>query len=578
MKKIYLFLIICLPFFTEAQICTIDYTQTQTGIYPDTLPTGYVGQPYNTDVTFVMPLDTMGYDFTNFYIMSVSLPVGLNWECNNVANNCNYNPQQSQYGCVNISGTPLLAGVYPIYVTVIADLTVVQGYPFQFQIYMEVLPSNVSTSNNGFSMTGAAGCSPITVDFTNNNPGQLAYAWDFGNGNTSTLENPVPQVYNAPGDYVVEYTAWNNLDTIDVYTLTNVAVTSMSNYGGGFPSFETPDAYFILKENGTSIYQSSIIGDQNPPVNWNTSINLNPSNTYVIEIWDADDTFGEIILGADDYMGNHTLMLTGCNGCSAGTSSINYTINHQIIYPNPTVISVDTVHVYGYPPVPSIAYDNVTYVLSTPDLGYSYQWYINDSPISGATNPNYTIYQSGVYHVVAINQTGCVSFSDTLTAVICDPDIIPGIDVNATGDSLIATDVPIGYNIQWYLDGNAIAGATNEMVNIAFSGAYTVAIVDTFGCVHNSDVLNVGLSVDDIEPLSWSIYPNPANESVFVDFSSNVLPENVSLVDITGRIIKNWEYIESNIQELDITDIPTGYFFLKVDWHQQSYMKQLIIE
>jgi hypothetical protein len=578
MKKIYLFLIICLPFFSEAQICTIDYTQTQTGIYPDTLPTGYVGQPYNTDITFVMPLDTMGYDFTNFYIMSVSLPVGLSWECNNVANNCNYNPQQSQYGCVNISGTPLLAGVYPIYVTVIADLTVVQGYPFQFQIYMEVLPSNVSTSNNGFSMTGAAGCSPITVDFTNNNPGQLAYAWDFGNGNTSSLENPVPQVYNAPGDYVVEYTAWNNLDTIDVYTLTNVAVTSMSNYGGGFPSFETPDAYFILKENGTSIYQSSIIGDQNPPVNWNTSVNLNPANTYVIEIWDADDTFGEIILGADDYMGNHTLMLTGCNGCSAGTSSINYTINHQIIYPNPTVVSVDTVHVYGYPPVPSVNYDNATFVLSTPDLGYSYQWYINDSPISGATNPNYTIYQSGVYHVVAINQTGCVSFSDTLTAVICDPDIIPGIDVNTSGDSLIATDVPIGYNIQWYLDGNAIAGATNETVFIASSGTYAVTIIDTFGCVHNSDALNVGLSIEDMQPLSWSMYPNPANESVFVDFTSNILPENVSLIDITGRTIKTWENINDQIQELDIIDVPSGYFFLKVNWNQQSYLKQLIIE
>ncbi len=91
------------PVVLFGQICTIDYSQTQTGIYPDTLPTGYVGQAYNTDVTFVMPLDTLGYDFTNFHIMSVSLPVGLSWQCNNVANNCDYNPQVSQHGCVNIS-------------------------------------------------------------------------------------------------------------------------------------------------------------------------------------------------------------------------------------------------------------------------------------------------------------------------------------------------------------------------------------------------------------------------------------------------------------------------------------------
>ncbi len=578
MKKIVLFLIALIPLFGTAQICTIDYSQTQTGIYPDTLPVGYVGQPYNTDVTFVMPLDTMGYDFTNFYIMSVSLPVGLSWECNSAANNCNYNPQQSQYGCVNISGTPLLAGVYPIYVTVIADLTIVQGYPFQFQIYMEVLPSNVSTSNNGFSMTGAAGCSPITVDFTNNNPGQLAYLWDFGNGNTSTLENPVPQVYNAPGDYVVEYTAWNNLTTTNVYTLTNVGVSAMSNYGGGFPSFENADAYFILKENGTAVYQSSIIGDQNPPVSWTTSVNLNPASTYVIEIWEADDSFGELQFFGDDFMGSHTLMLSGCNGCTAGTSTVNYTITNQVINPIPSVVSVDTVHVYGYPPVPVISYDNATYVLSTPDLGYSYQWYINDSPISGATNPNYTIYQSGVYHVVAINQTGCVSFSDTLTAVYCDPDIEPGIDVNTSGDSLIATDVPLGYSIQWFLDGTAINGATDASVFIANSGAYSVSIVDTFGCVHNSTVLNVGLSVEDVQPLSWEMYPNPANDRVFVNFFSNEIPETIELIELSGRTVKRWDNPNSGSVELEIADVPSGFFFLKVHWKQQSYLKQLVVE
>jgi len=200
MKKLLTACLLLFSFFGYSQICTIDYSQTSTGIYPDTLPTGFVGQPYNTDITFVMPLDTMGYDFTNFHIISVSLPVGLSWECNNAATDCNYNPQLSQYGCANISGTPLLAGVYNVDVTVLADLTVLQGYPFTFQIYLEILPNNVTTSNNGFSMVGAAGCSPITVDFTNNNPGLLAYWWDFGNGNLSTLEDPVPQVYNEPGD------------------------------------------------------------------------------------------------------------------------------------------------------------------------------------------------------------------------------------------------------------------------------------------------------------------------------------------------------------------------------------------
>jgi hypothetical protein len=576
MKKLLITLVAMIAFWGQAQICTIDYSQTQTGIYPDTLPTGYVGQPYDTDITFVMPLDTLGYDFTNFYIMSVSLPVGLSWECNSFANNCNYNPQVSQHGCVNISGTPLLAGVYSVYVTVLADLTVISGYPFSFEIFLEILPNNVSTSNNGFSMTGAAGCSPITVDFTNNNPGLLAYEWDFGNGNISTLENPVPQVYTTPGDYVVEYTAWNNQDTIDVYTLSNVAVTSMSNYGGGFPSYDNADAYFILKENGATIYQSPIIGDQNPPVNWNTSILLNPSNTYVIEVYEADDSFGEVILGADDYMGNHTLNITGCNGCAAGTSTINYTINHQVIYPIPTIVSIDTIHVYGYPAVPIIDYTTANHTLSTPDMGYMYQWYFNDSPINGATDTSWVVTQSGVYHVIAINSTGCVSFSDTMTAIYCDPSIEPVVYV-AGQNLLVATGIPLGYEIQWLLNGFAITGQTNDSINTLMSGSYSVEITDTFGCVHTSAPFSVSLNVAEIDVMNWNVYPNPANEYVTIEINSNILPEMIQLVDLTGRTVKEWENVKDPTIKLDISEIPDGYFIVRIMKGTQFWTQKLLI-
>lgn len=576
MLKIITTIALLLSFYANSQICTIDYSQTQTGIYPDTLPTGNVGLPYNTDITFVMPLDTLGYDFTNFYILSVSLPVGLSWECNNTANNCNYNPQVSQHGCANISGTPLLAGTYTIDVTVLADLTVIQGYPFTFQVFLEILPNNVITSNNGFTMLGAAGCSPITVDFTNNNPGELAYWWDFGNGNISSIENPVPQVYNVPGDYLVQYKAWDNLDTVDVYTFTNVTINSMSNYGGGFPSYETPDAYFILKENNVNIYQSNIMGDQSPPVNWSTSIILNPLFTYVIEIWDADDSFGEILLGADDFMGSHTLNITGCNGCGAGTSNINYVINHQIIYPNPIVISEDTIHVYGYPTIPIIQYNSTTHILNTVDLGFNYQWYFNESPISGATNVAYQVTQSGVYHVIAINETGCVSFSDTLTAVYCNPSISPTITIPFDG-LLVASNIPNGYSIQWIFNDFPINGQTNDSISAILSGAYTVEIIDTFGCVYYSSAFTVSAGLDEVEDVNWTIYPNPAQNVVQVEVKQNIEFDRIELVDVTGRSIKVWQWNATSNLQLDISDIPDGYFLLKMIKANRTWSKQLIV-
>jgi hypothetical protein len=566
----------------SAQICTIDNTQTAVGIYPDTLPTGYVGQAYDTDVTFVMPLDTLGYDFTNFNIMSVSLPVGLTWECNNVANGCNYNPQVSQYGCVNISGTPLLAGQYLVDVTVIADLTVISGYPFTFQIYLEVLPSNVSTTNDGFTMIGSSGCAPITVNFENNNPGLLAYSWDFGNGNISTAENPAPQVYTTPGNYVVHYEAYDNLDVIQVYTLTGITVNSMTNYGAGFPSYDNADTYFVLRENGTPIYNSSIIGDQNPPVSWTTSILLNPANTYTIHVYEADDSFGEVLLGADDYMGQHTLMLTGCTGCatsggdSGSSANINYTVNNPTINPTPVVISVDTVRVYGYPAEPVITYNTSTNVLSTPDLGYGYQWYINGSPIGWSTSNEHPVFVSGDYFVVAVNQNGCASFSDTVTAIYCNPNYTPAIQLGPNS-SLIVSNSQVSYDIQWFLNGNSIPNATNDTLSVVDPGAYTVTLTDSFGCEYTSNAYNVNLGLADLQYFNVNLYPNPAQTKCTIETDQLGLDLKGQLTDMTGRTISTFS-LENGKTVVDLSGLPSGSYLITISDGVNQLVKHLIKE
>ena len=147
MKKLYILLILFVVLLYSkshfSQICNIDYTYTQPGIYPDTMPTGYIGQPYSEDITFVMPMDTMGATITNFNIVNLALPVGLDWECNNVANGCNYNPQNNQYGCVNIFGTPLLAGSYDVEVSILVDVVAsgqnINNIPVSFFVFRFIL-------------------------------------------------------------------------------------------------------------------------------------------------------------------------------------------------------------------------------------------------------------------------------------------------------------------------------------------------------------------------------------------------------------------------------------------------------
>lgn len=556
----------------NAQVCTIDFNQTVPGIYPDTMPVGTVNQYYDEDITFVLPLDTQGFDFTNFHILSISLPVGLSWECNNSASNCDYNPQVNQYGCVNVYGTPLLAGQYNVDVSVIADLTIAQGIPSSFSVYMEILPASVATTNNGFGMLGATGCTPQTVDFTNNNPGLLAYAWDFGNGNTSTAENPAPQIYTTPGDYEVNYQAWSALDTLEVYTLTDVTIQSMSNYGGGFPSFENPDPYYIIYENGVLFTQSGVYSDTTLPVSYPSNVLLDPAQSYTIEIWESDA--GEIGFGADDFMGSAPLNLNGCTGCAVGTSVIDYTVSYQQVLPAPSVISVDTVHISGYPAIPTVTWDSIPHTLTSTDLGDSYQWYFNGGPIVGATSTTHIVQNSGYYHMVAINANGCVSFTDTTLAIYCDTVFVPQTTVNAQGNIILLNAG--NSDVQWNLDGAPLLDDTLDVCVPVVGGDYTVTLIDEYGCSSTSAPQTITLSLDQLSGLNWQLYPNPAGDFVRIRVDESTQVDEIEVLDMLGRtVLRSGEF--TGEQNIDLGDLNNGSYIVRLISSDQVYTKSLLI-
>src|SRR5690606_27794259 len=51
-----------------------------------------------------------------------------------------------------------------------------------------------------FTLSGNAGCAPYTVSFIHNSVSGTTYQWNFGDGNTSTLSNPM-HTYEIPGTY-----------------------------------------------------------------------------------------------------------------------------------------------------------------------------------------------------------------------------------------------------------------------------------------------------------------------------------------------------------------------------------------
>ena len=102
-----------------------------------------------------------------------------------------------------------------------------------------------------FSGTPVSGCSPLVVSFTDQSTGPVTpWFWDFGNGNTSTLQNPAA-VYVNPGQYTVSLTVTDGGSSTDTQTFTNY-VTVFQNPAANFTS-STPNGCAPLQVCFTAI-------------------------------------------------------------------------------------------------------------------------------------------------------------------------------------------------------------------------------------------------------------------------------------------------------------------------------------
>lgn len=153
----------------------------------------------------------------------------------------------------------------------------------------------------------------------------------------------------------------------------------------------------------------------------------------------------------------------------------------------------------------------------------SYNW------STGDTSQTITVTTGGTYSVTVTNQMGC-SGSDDL--VLNLGSVSPTVTVN--GDSLCANSAT---SYQWYLNGNAVSGATNQCIEANQSGTYFVQTVDSFGCVLDSDtILIVGIAEPGAGVLNTQVWPNPFREETHISFEIPVAAEvKVEIFTLAGK-------------------------------------------
>ncbi len=243
------------------------------------------------------------------------------------------------------------------------------------------------TVSTTYTVTGVSGgCSDTktVAVIVNANPNVSATA------SNSTICNGSSSTLTASGASTYQWS--NSLGTSSSVTVTPTTSTTYTVTGTN-------------SSNCTASATVSIAVNANPNVTISAStdsvcagssvvMNASGASTYQ---WSNNAGTGSSVTATPVNTTTYSVVGTDGNSCTGSAT--------QII----TVVAL--------PPTPSITVTNNT-TLTCTIIGSSYQWYLNGTPINGATSQTYTATQNGNYSVVILNNFGCESSASASVNVI----------------------------------------------------------------------------------------------------------------------------------------------------------------
>lgn len=554
---------------------------------PDTIfltdaPVGQAGVYYEGDVSFRLPQTTTpvaavdpevppGLGISKITISGVSnVPPGLRWE----ASQLEFDTSEETDGCVRFCGTPLQPGLYLVDVTITARVVVIDQTA-NVTIPILILPSQSTT--DGFNMVNNSGCGAIEVAFENNVPANgkagFSYSWDFGNGQTSTEENPGSQFYDMPGNYLVNYQAL--IDTTGYFlTKVNISTLTCNDLLGGKPDLKVN----VINPAGELFYVSDIVKNADVPISFEMNIPLEPG-TYALAVTDDDSGLG----GADDQCGTVTFNQNTTGNLSDG----GLVLKLEILHPVDTVTSADTIFVYDQPDSPLITQtgpaplcEGDTLLLEA-DYSENLQWYRDSVPVLNGTNDSLMVMQSGTYWAVYTSPDGCIAASDPIPVSFgALPPSVLFVNENNELNLFDPGILPPESEIRWYQEGILLEGFNEMTYCIDGTAVYTIEVVDlSTGC---SAAYSQAITYDPLFPNCVSpvvealpdgvdelnLSPNPtAGPLRWSILANQSLSVSASLHSVTGQRLmqENWElYPGAQSREWDLRALPAGIYLVRL--------------
>jgi PKD repeat protein len=356
-----------------------------------------------------------------------------------------------------------------------------------------------------FTVNKLESCINETLNFTDGstapNSTVTEWYWNFGDGGTSTAQNPTHS-YATPGSYIVTLYIKSAVGCFSDTTTRTIVVVP------------PPAASFTISnplcENQSAQFTSTSTPGAGTIVSWSWTVNTAPAGT------------GNVLNYTPSAPGTYTINLnvTTDKGCTANASQnmlVNTKPKADFSLPNVCL------------PAGAAQFNNLSTITDGTTL--TYVWNFGDGGSSTSTNPTHTYSGAGPFNVslVATSSTGCVGDTvKALTTIFAQPqaafnaptEVCFGATVNFTDGSI----APNSSVTQWlwnFGDGNT-STQQNPTHNYAAPGNYTVTLTTTSAVGCPSTVATRSVVVNPLPAANFTTsVPNCVTRDItFTDASS----------------------------------------------------------
>lgn len=155
-----------------------------------------------------------------------------------------------------------------------------------------------------------------------------------------------------------------------------------------------------------------------------------------------------------------------------------------------------------------------------------------------------------------------------------DLTVYPEVDLTVSVAGTVLTANQAGADYQWLdcNDNNApIAGATNQSFTPMTSGSYAV-LISINDCEDNSecfDVIVSGVGLESNVEQFVSLYPNPANDVLFVELKDI---SRIQILSVSGQVLMDLDAVQTHL--VNVSALSPGVYFVRVNNETLRFVKQ----